>query len=495
MNTVHTSTQNQNRSDPLQSPGKWYALAELMAIRGQDELAPGELSMTGNDPFFPTPFRVGETAAASLAAIGVAANDLWEIKTGLRQQIHIDVAHAAATLRTVDYTRALNEDGQYVHVPIPAAMSHMLGVTQPWPTKDGHWLLPHLNLPHLSRRVLDVLRCEDTPAAVRQAVSGWDGVALEDAIAAAGACGGMIRSPQEWLEHPQGRYLAARPVIEITKISDTAPEQLHSGDRPLSGVRVLDLTRILAGPVAGRTLAEHGADVLMVGAEGLPQTPEHVRDTSHGKRSCFLNIQEASQAEELRTLVSQADVFINGYRPGRLAAHGFSVEDLVAQRPGLVVVSVSCFGSGGPWASRAGWEQVAQAVTGICHTNGLLTQNGQPKLVFAPLCDYTTGYLAALGAMLALARRAREGGSYHVQVSLCQSAMFVQRQGLLESFASAPGHLTEDELEKLHVQANTCYGQLKTLGPVLKMSSTAPRWDRPSPRLGSDAALWLPRQH
>jgi crotonobetainyl-CoA:carnitine CoA-transferase CaiB-like acyl-CoA transferase len=175
----------------------------------------------------------------------------------------------------------------------------------------------------------------------------------------------MIRSPQEWLEHPQGRYLAERPVIEITKISDTATEQLHRGDRPLSGVRVLDLTRILAGPVAGRALAEHGADVLMVGAEGLPQTPEHVRDTSHGKRSCFLNIQEASQAEELRTLVSQADVFINGYRPGRLAAHGFSVEDLVAQRPGLVVVSVSCFGSGGPWASRAGWEQVAQAVTGI----------------------------------------------------------------------------------------------------------------------------------
>ncbi len=494
MNTLPTSTPNPNKSDKLQPPGKWRALAELMALRGQDELAPGELSMTGSDPFFPTPYRVGETVAAALAAIGVAANDLWELRTGLRQKIHVDVAPAAATLRTVDYTRALNQDGQYVHVPIPAAMSHMLGVTQPWPTKDGHWLLPHLNLPHLSRRVLDVLACDDTPAAVRQAVAGWEGVALEDAIANAGACGGMIRSPQEWLEHPQGRYLAARPVIEITKIADTAPEQLHSGDRPLSGVRVLDLTRILAGPVAGRALAEHGADVLMVGAEGLPQTPEHVRDTSHGKRSCFLNIREPSQAEELRALVSQADVFIDGYRPGRLAAHGFSVEDLVAQRPGLVVVSVSCFGSGGPWASRAGWEQVAQAVTGICHTNGLLTQGGQPKLVFAPLCDYTTGYLAALGAMLALARRAREGGSYHVQVSLCQSAMFVQRQGLLESFAAAPGCLTEDELEKLHVQANTCYGQLKTLGPVLQMSSTPPHWDRPSPRLGSDAAQWLPRQ-
>ncbi len=494
MTTSTTSTQNPNKSETLQTPGKWRALAELMAIRGQDGLAPNELSMTGNDPFFPTPFRVGETAAAALAAIGIAANDLWQIRTGLRQKIKVEVSHAAATLRTVDYTRALNQNGQYEHVPIPAAMTHMLGVTQPWPTKDGHWLLPHLNLPHLSRRVLEVLSCDDTPEAVSQAVSGWEGTALEDAIAQARACGGMIRSPQEWLEHPQGRYLAARPVIEITKISDTAPEPLHSGDRPLSGVRVLDLTRILAGPVAGRALAEHGADVLMVGAEGLPQTPEHVRDTSHGKRSCFLNLNDASQAAELKALVGQADVFVNGYRPGRLASHGFAVEDLVKQRPGLVVVSISCFGSGGPWATRAGWEQVAQAVTGICHTNGLLTQSGQPKLVFAPLCDYTTGYLAALGTMLALARRAREGGSYHVQVSLCQSAMFVQRQGVLESFAAAPGHLMEDELEKLQVQANTCYGQLKTLGPVLQMSSTTPRWDRPSPRLGSDAAVWLPRQ-
>jgi crotonobetainyl-CoA:carnitine CoA-transferase CaiB-like acyl-CoA transferase len=136
---------------------------------------------------------------------------------------------------------------------------------------------------------------------------------------------------------------------------------------------------------------------------------------------------------------------------------------------------------------------VAQAVTGICETQGRMIGAGQPKLVFAPVCDYSTGYLAAFGAMLALARRARDGGSYHVHVSLCQSAMLMQRQGLVSNFADAPEHLTEDELAPLHVHEESCYGDLKTLGPVLRMSETPPRWDRPTPSLGGDEPVWLSR--
>ncbi|GAA4334687.1 CoA transferase [Pigmentiphaga soli] len=472
------------------------AFDELMAVRGLPPVAAGEVGVAGSDPFYRIPYRVGETTAALLAAVGVASNDIWELRTGRRQQVRVDVRHAAATTRTVDYTRALGDDGQYRHVPLPADMSYMLTVTQPWQARNG-WVLPHFNLPHLARRVLDVLQCDYTPAAVAAAVANWDADELEAAIAAANACGGKIRTPQEWLAHPQGAYLAARPVIEITRIADGPPEPfpegLGDGLRPLSGVRVLDLTRILAGPIAGRTLAEHGADVLLVTAEKLPQTPEHVRDTSHGKRSCYLDFTRPGDHARLLALAGEADVMISGYRPGRLAAHGFGMEELMRRRPGLVYLSISCFGSGGPFAGRSGWEQVAQAVTGVCHTYGQLANGGRPKLVFAPVCDYTTGYLGALGTMLALARRAREGGSYHVQVSLCQSAMLIQRQGLLHDFGQAPEKLTEAELARLYVEADTGYGRLRTLGPALQMSETPCRWARPTPAPGSDRPEWLPR--
>jgi crotonobetainyl-CoA:carnitine CoA-transferase CaiB-like acyl-CoA transferase len=477
--------------------GKDGALRELMLLRGPlcsaGALRAAEVEIEGADPFYPTPFRVGESAAAALAATGVVANDIWEMRTGRRQRIHVDVREAAATLRTVDYTRAPDTAGHYVQVPIPDAMSHMLTVTQPWPTADGRWFLPHFNLPNLSARVLDVLQCDSTPAAVEAAVARWKADDLEAAIASAGACGGTIRSVDEWLAHPQGQYLVGRPVIEIVRIGDSEPEPFPAGQTPLGGVRVLDLTRILAGPVAGRTLAEHGADVLMVTGSALPQTPEHVRDTSHGKRSCFLDLKTHDGAARLHALAKDADVFIDGYRPGRLVSLGFDATTLTAERPGIVHVAVSCFGSGGPFADRAGWEQVAQAVTGVCEANGRLNGAGRPKLVFAPMCDYTTGYLAAYGAMLALSRRAREGGSYSVHVSLCQAAMFAQRRGLVDHFSAAKGRLDDAALDKLYVDENAAYGPLRTLGPVLSMSETPCRWPHPAPRLGADKPEWMPR--
>lgn len=468
------------------------AFHELMQIRGLPAPDAAEVAITGADPFFRTPFRIGETVAAVLAASGVAANDLWEQRTGRRQKIAVAVREAAASLHVVNYTRRRNDDGQYGPIPMTPAMAHMFTITQPWPTRDGRWFLPHFNLPHLERRVLDALGCESNAAAVSAAVARRDGLELEDAIAAARACGGMVRSAAEWAAHPQGIYLAGRPVVEVTKVADSAPVPLPAGgDRPLSGVRVLDLTRILAGPTSARTLAEHGADVLMVAAPDLPQVPEFVRDLSHGKRSCFLDLRRDEDAARLRRLATTTDVFVNGYRPGRLARKGFGIAELARARPGVVNVSISCFGSGGPLADRAGWEQVAQCVTGVALTHGTMTGAGQPKLAPAPMCDYLTGYLAAYGTMLALARRAREGGSWNVQVSLCQSAMFYQRQGLVEGFDAAPETLAADELSRLYVEEKgTAYGDLLTLGPVLRMSETPCRWALPTPRFGGDAAEW-----
>ncbi len=466
------------------------ALKELLKVR--DLADPSEqIEIAGADPFYKTPFKIGESVAAAQTMLGIAANDLWELQHGKRQRLSLDVGHAAAALRTVDYTRKQNKEGQYVGVPSSDMMKKMLTTTQPWPTKDEKWFLPHLNLPSLTPKVLGVLKCEHSVEGVSSSVKQWEGEALEQAIADANACGGLIRKPAEWLAHPQGRYLSTVPVIEIRKVRDGAPRPIASATRPLDGVRALDLTRILAGPIAGRTLAEHGADVLMVTAPHLPQVEEHVRDTSHGKRSCFLDFEISKQAEIFRDLVATADVVIDGYRPGALTKKGFGREQLFDLCPGLIHLSVSCFGSGGPFKGRAGWEQIAQAVTGICHTHGEAVGAGQPQLVTAPMCDYLTGYMGAIGVMLALARRAKEGGSYEVNVSLCQSAMFIQRQGLLDEFESAPGSLTSAELEKLYVKTNTSnHGQMLTLGPVLKMSETTPRWASPTPNFGLDAPAW-----
>src|SRR5471030_2421580 len=457
-----------------------------MAIRGGRAPDAGEVTVSGCDPVYPTVFKVGETCAAVIAGIGVAVSDIWELRTGKRQKVAVDVRHAAGTMRTTDFTWLQGTNGRFEPAPPDPRMMHMRSVTQPWPTRDGRWFLPHLNLPHLRDRVLGVLKCENTPEGVSDAVARWDADDLEEAIAHARACGGTVRSNAEWLAHPQGRDLAARPLVEIEKIGDSEPEPFRVGDRPLSGIRVLDLTRILAGPVAARTLAEHGADVLMVTAPHLPQTSEHVRDTSHGKRSCFLDLSKPDQAARLKSLVGNADVFSQGYRPGALGTLGFGAEELAQLRPGLIYISINCYGSGGPFADRAGWEQVAQAVTGICRDNG----RDRPTLIHAAACDWTTGYLGAYGVLLALARRAREGGSYHVRVSLCQTGMFIYRQGKIALDASANG-LTRAEIEALQIFAQTVYGPMRLLKPVLQLSETAARWERPTPKLGADEPRWL----
>ncbi|MFT8675458.1 MAG: CoA transferase [Acetobacter sp.] len=470
------------------------AFTELMAIRGLTAPAPGEVTLQGQDPIFETPYRVGETMAQIFAACGVAANDLWAIRSGRRQSVGISVSAAAATVKSGGCTFRRADDGTYAVIPGSDAMKHMVSLTQPWPTADGQWFLPHTNLPHLERRVLDLLKCDSTPASISAAIRTWNALELEEAIANVQACGGMVRTAEDWLAHPQGAYLAERPVVEMDRTGDSAPERFSLGAMPLSGVRVLDLTRILAGPTCGLSLTEFGADDLMVTAPHLPQVPEFVRDTSHGKRSCFLDFTTHNGAARLAELVSEADIVIDGYRPGRLGAHGFGWDDLMRIRPGLIHVSVNCFGSGGPFGDRAGWDQVAQAVTGMCHTQGLATGGGQPQLTPVYMCDYAAGRLGSFGAMLALARRAREGGSYRVQVSLCQSAMFFQRQGVVTAYDTAPGGMSDTEFRQYRIDEHgTCYGDLRCLGPVLHMSETPCRWPRVTPRLGSDAPVWLPR--
>ncbi|MBU2531446.1 MAG: CoA transferase, partial [Alphaproteobacteria bacterium] len=432
-----------------------------------------------------TRFKIAETCAAVLAGVGTAVADIWQQKTGRRQSVEIDARRAAATLKSSYYMQMPDEAGRFQNI-INSRHEHMIQCTQPWPTKDGRWFLPHFGLPNLQERVQKVLGCELHPDAVAKAVAQWNALDLEAAIDEARACGAMVRTNDEWLAHEHGQVLAAKPIVEIIKIADSDPEPFPEGERPLSGIRALDLTRILAGPIAGRTLAENGADVLMVAAGHLPQIKEHVMDTSHGKRSTFLNLKEKAGADKLRDLVRSADVFSQGYRPGELAKLGFGPEELAEQRPGIVCLSISCFGADGPLSHRAGWEQIAQTVTGICNDGGV----DRPKLLPAAACDYTTGYLGAYGVLLALARRAREGGSYHVRVSLCQSGMFIYRQGKTAPVEEGMG-LSAAELDAMRTETETSHGPLRHLAPVLNLSETPPHWVRPTPKFGGDDPVWL----
>lgn len=460
------------------------AFEEVMSIRGLDMPSADEVRISGSDPVLPTRFKIGEACANVLAGVGVGVADIWSLKTGRRQHASIDVRHAAPALRSTHYLQQQYADGSFGEFD-SAQYRLSASITQPWPTRDGRWFLPHFSLPHLAERVCKVLECEPNPQSVASAVARWDALELEEAIATARACGAMVRSQREWMDHPHGQAVAAKPLVKITKLGDSDPEPFPQTDRPLGGVRVLDLTRILAGPIAARTLAEHGADVLMVAAQHLPQTPENVIDTSHGKRSCFLDLRREADAETLRQLARETDVFSQGYRPGIIDRHGFGPQALAQLRPGIVYLSVSCFGLDGPFSERAGWEQVAQTVSGICHEG---SEDG-PMLLPAAANDYTTGYLGAYGVLLALARRAREGGSYHVEVSLCRSAQYIYGLGktAVDEVARPP---SEAELDALRMRSDPKHGPIRHLAPVLQLSETPPRWERPTPVLGGDQPRW-----
>ncbi|WP_443646077.1 CoA transferase [Candidatus Ponderosibacter sp. Uisw_141_02] len=465
------------------------AFDKLMAIRDLPLPEKDEVSITGSDPVLNTHFRLAATASAAIAGIGVAVNDLWELKTGRRQAIAIDAVTATAALKSKNYFQAKNANGVFENVT-DASHEANRGLTGIFQTKDGRWLLPHFGLDHLRRRMLDLLQADANTESIAKAVAKWDALELENAIDEARVCGGMIRTNEEWLQEPHGKILAAKPVVEIIKIGDSEPEPMPAGDRPLSGIKALDLTRILAGPITGRTLAEHGADVLMVSAPHLPQVWSYVADTSHGKRSCYLDLRDEREKQTLIDLVKTADVFSQGYRPDKINQMGLGPEALAEIRPGLVYVSINCYGADGPFSHRGGWEQIAQIMTGIA-AEGVQSSSGyKPKTLPAAANDYITGYLGAYGTLLALARRAREGGSYHVRVSLCQTGMMIYDQGKVGTLPENL-NLGMSDVDSLCMESDSHLGRIKHLAPVLSLSETRPYWALPTPKMGSNDPRWL----
>ena len=464
-------------------------LNTLLSIPGADAERAAAIEFSGGiDPILPTPFRIGETAAASLGAVGLAVSDLWELRTGRRQDIAVDARQATASLRSSRYM-TLND------APAAGERPSVMGV---YPSRNGRWNYLHCNFPNHREAALGVLGVAEDREAVRRAVAQWDALELEEAIIAAKGAGGMVRSMAEWAQHPQAAAVASLPLLEIHKIGDSPPQPLPDGPRPLSWVRVLDLTRVLAGPTCARTLAEHGADVLKITASHLPSSGSQELDTGHGKLSAYLDLREPADVDTLKGLVSEADVFSQGYRPGTLASRGLAPEDLARLRPGIVYVSLSAFGRVGPWAERRGFDTVVQTVSGITHRQGEVFPGAEPGPQFYPVSaiDYLTGYLMAYGALTALGRRAREGGSWLVRISLAQTGKWLVDRGQVpeNDLSDLPTDFTPEEIARWRTSSEVTAGQLQHLGPTLQLSETQPYWARPTVPLGYHDPVWPGRE-
>ncbi len=437
-----------------------------------------QVAFHGGDPIFASAYHLGEGAAVALSLVGHGANRLWVLRGGTCQSLSIDVRHAAASLNSFGFVSLAQGN-------LPAFQAPAL--TNFFQCGDGRWIHLHAGFDE-GQKTLELLGRkfpadrDDVSAFTDQ----WNAFELEQFLGERGLCGAVARSASEWASSPQGQWLSRRPAVEIIRIGDAPPEPLISGARPLSGIRVLDLTRVLAGPACARTLAEHGADVLHIASPNLPTFDRFEMDTGQGKRQAYLDLTNQDQSQNLRVLAASCDVFSQGFRLGALARRAFGPENLAELRPGIIYVSETCYGVGGPWGERPGWEQLAQAATGIATAHG----GEVPALIPAAFNDYTTGYLAAAGVMEALRRRAVQGGSWHVRVSLAQTSAWYQSFGCDLDPTRATGL---GDVEPFIQKRLSGYGEMGFLAPALGMSQTPPHWDLPSMPLGSGSAKWLAR--
>jgi len=453
------------------------ALQQVWSAGGCEPAALGRVTLSGADPMLPTDVKIGTAATAVIAATALAAAEAWRLRTGRAQEVSVDMRAAIAAFRSEHYLRV--NGGR-----VPDHRSPLFGF---YPAGDGRWVQIHSNLPHHHAGHVKFLGCGETRESMAAAVAGWKGQDLEDALNGAGLPAGMVRSRDEWLAHPHARAVAGLPLLEIARIGDSRPEPFGPGDRPLAGARVLDLTRVIAGPECGRVLASSGADVMLVTSPHLASLPSLVIDTGLGKLSTSLDLRRAEEAGRLRSLIAGADVFSQSYRPGALARLGFGPEDVARLRPGIVYVTLSAYGHVGPWRERRGFETLIQSVTGFAHEQGFGGGLDHPEHLPAQVVDHASGYLAAFGALVALARRAREGGGYLVRVSLVQTGRWVDALGRVQGRASA--QKTAD-VGDLLAERDTPFGRLTHVVPAARLSETPASWSRPAVPLGTHEPVW-----
>jgi crotonobetainyl-CoA:carnitine CoA-transferase CaiB-like acyl-CoA transferase len=442
------------------------------------------VAFAGEDPILPAAHRLGACIGVPMMAAAVAAVALHRHRGGPRQNLELDLRQAVHGINPAAFWHpTLNGE----HAPHPLVFDNPFLIV-PYRTGDDRWVMPTGVYPRLAAAWCRFLDVPPDMGKVAAAIAECDAFELEDAANAAGLPMCVVRTPAEWLAHEQGALLAGQPVIGLERIGDVPARDFGQAERPFEGIRVLSFTHAVAGPTVGRTLAEHGADVLCA---TRPNDYEHefiYAEANVGSRSAYVDLESPTGQERLASLLPDTDVVVNNHRTGALERHGLEPRALAERRPGLVYVSVTCYGSSGPWAGRGGFDMNGSAASGLMTIEGT---EAEPKLpVTALINDYITGYMGAIGAIAGLIKRTTDGGSWHVTVNLTRTAMWCGSLGLVDPARAGRGdeHTVRDPVP---YDAPSPLGDVHMLAPPVRFSQTPPSWPNPIlvPR-GSSRAQW-----
>jgi len=470
-------------SNTSKGSGSFDINAEFRSVMHDLGLSPedtgGSVTFVGEDPIFPTKHRLGACIAIPIMAGAAGIADIWRQRTGRGQDLTLDLRKAIHGINPM-YKFNPTVNGYPYQLPYwinpDYQLDNPMGFNL-YRTKDGRFFLPTGAYPSLLNDMCTFLHCGPNKDQIAEAVSKWNSEELDEAAAEAGLVFAIVRTPEEWAAHPQGKQLADRPLVEIVKIGDSDPEPFTPAARPLSGLRVLAATHVIAGNVMGRTLAEHGAEVLQISHpdefenEGLMQDP-----CTGFTSSAWMNLKDPEALKRAYELAADADVFVESYRPHKIADLGLSPEELAARRPGIVYASAECYSYDGPWAERGGFDMEALCVTGFTTLEGTPEQPKFPPTFV--MNDFVAGYLGAAGIQAALIRRAEEGGSYHVRVNLARCAMWFNSLGTFDT--AEPGSGEQNQLLAPDtITAQTPYGEYFRLAPPVQFSETKPYWRDP----------------
>jgi crotonobetainyl-CoA:carnitine CoA-transferase CaiB-like acyl-CoA transferase len=438
---------------------------------------PAEVTVSGDDPVLPGRFHVTRAAAASVATATLAAAELLRARGGDPGPVTVDTRHAALAFATEHW---LTVDGQ----PAGAGWAELSGNYR---AADG-WVRLHCNYDHHARAACAALAVPMDKAAITEAVALRAAVEIEEGVLAAGGAAAALRDETEWRAHPAGRAVRDLPLVATERIGDARARPLPAADRPLSGIRVLDLTHVIAGPACGRTLAAHGADVLHVGSAHLETVRPLVIDHGFGKRSTYLDLRDPGELGTLRELIADADVFVQSFRPGTLAARGLGPAQLAELSPGIVVLDLSAYGHAGPWRHRRGFDSLVQIVSGIADDGARLAGADKPTPLPVQALDHATGWLAAAAVLTALRRQRSDGGSWWLRLALARTGAWLDDLGRLP--ADGGGVPSREDVADLMAEADSQFGRVRYLRVPGDLPGAQPRYDFGPHLPGSDPAGW-----
>lgn len=464
--------------------GTLAELQSLIDLLNLNQHFGGDATVLGCDPLLRSPHRLAEATAYALLLEGIAAASIWKRRSGEDSSIGIELSDAIHALHS---THFLWQSGYPISVGAEYVPTN--GIFE---CKDGRFIMIEAGPPYakLERGYLNFFDCGNNRDSIARCIANFKAEDLQEKLSALGLPACIAYSPEEWRAHAQGKALLKAPVIEIEKIADGKPIGLTGkAPYPLAGIKVLDFTHVLAGPRSMRSLAQYGAEVLHISSPYHRDTISQNLLVNFGKRSAYLLLSEPDAASRMKELLKSADVLSFSYRPSVAERFGLEPATLAAGSDGIVCLSVNAYGHSGPWTSRPGFDQNAQVATGFAAKEA--GSDGRPR--FSPvfyLNDFLTAYLASAGVMTALLRRALEGGSYHVKVSLARSAMWVQDLGYINQdvYHSMP----EKDIYpvKLRTVKTTC-GEIKELVPAGQFSNM-PRLDLNDVHpFGADPPEWI----